>query len=127
MSEKAASFSDPYISLVTYRKSGAEVATPVWVAEHNGLGYVFSAKNAGKVKRLRNNSEVKYASCDMRGKLMGPWSAGTGTLVTDQAEIDAMYEAFTAKYGWQMRITNFMSRLSGRYYQRDVIAIKPES
>ena len=45
----------PYLSLKTFRKSGASVATPVWFAStgHNQL-HVFSAKNAGKIKRIRN-------------------------------------------------------------------------
>ena len=38
-----------YMSLATFRRSGAEVATPVWFAAVDGKLYVVSAGNAGKV------------------------------------------------------------------------------
>jgi len=31
-----------YISLTTYRKTGAAVRTPVWFAEENGKLYIFT-------------------------------------------------------------------------------------
>jgi hypothetical protein len=37
-----------YISLATFRRSGREVATPVWFAARNGKLYVFSEGTAGK-------------------------------------------------------------------------------
>lgn len=123
MTESLSFADEPYISLATFRKSGVEVPTPVWVAEYNGKGYVFSEGKAGKVKRLRNNKQVRVAKCDARGKVLGPWFDGTAEIVEDAAEIDAMYPAFTKKYGWQMRIADFFSKLSGRYGKRAIIAV----
>lgn len=114
---------EPYVNLATYRKSGVEVCTPVWIAQHDGTFYVFSEGKAGKVKRIRANGRVKLAPCDFRGKLKGDWVEGTARIVTDQAEIDAAYPAFTRKYGWQMRLGNLFSRLAGRYHKRAIIAI----
>ena len=45
----------PYVSLATFRRSGDAVRTPVWMAPADGAHYVFSAGNAGKVKRLKNS------------------------------------------------------------------------
>ena len=42
-----------YVRVLTYRRDGREVATPVWFAASGGKLYVFSAGEAGKVKRLR--------------------------------------------------------------------------
>ena len=42
-----------FILLKTFRKSGAEVATVVWFAAHEGKLYITTTANAGKVKRLR--------------------------------------------------------------------------
>ena len=111
-----------YINLATYRKTGVSVNTPVWVAAHDGNYYVFSESKAGKVKRLRNNQNIKVAPCDVRGKIHGEWVEGIARLVTDQTEIDAMYPAFTEKYGLQMRFANFFSRLTGRFDKRTIIA-----
>ena len=49
----------PYLSLKTFKKSGAAVLTPVWFVStnHNQL-HVFSSKNAGKIKRIRKSKRV---------------------------------------------------------------------
>ena len=47
----------PYISLVTFRRSGDAVQTPVWFAAYDGKLYVFSEADAWKVKRLRNDQQ----------------------------------------------------------------------
>ena len=36
-----------YASVATYRRNGAEVATPVWFAAHDGRLYVFTAGDSG--------------------------------------------------------------------------------
>ncbi len=36
-----------YLSLITYRANGAEVATPVWFASVDGTLYVFTAGDSG--------------------------------------------------------------------------------
>ena len=60
-----------YISLVTFRKSGAPVATPVWFGEDGDRLYVMTRSDMGKTKRIRNNPHVKVAPCTMRGKVTG--------------------------------------------------------
>ncbi len=62
-----------YASLATFRRSGAEVRTPVWFAERDGKLYVMTRSDSGKMKRIRNNPRVRVAPCTMRGKVAGPW------------------------------------------------------
>jgi PPOX class probable F420-dependent enzyme len=112
-----------YMNLSTYRKSGVPVDTPVWFAEESGRLYVFSAGNAGKVKRLRNSSRARIAPCDMRGGLLGEWQEAEAVLVNDPAEIARAHSALRKKYGWQMLLTDFFSRLTGRIHQRAFIAV----
>jgi len=113
-----------YVSLATYRKSGAEVRTPVWAARSGDRLYVFSEAKAGKVKRLRNSPRSAVASCDVRGGNVGAFHPARTVVVEDRAVIDAAYAAFRRKYGWQIRVTNFFSRLSGRYDQRAMLEIE---
>jgi uncharacterized protein len=114
----------PYVSLTTYRKTGAAVSTPVWIAELDGLYYVFSAASAGKVKRLHNNDQVSLAVCNYSGKLAaGAVLQGSARIVTDPDLIKGVYGRFVAKYGWQFRLTNLLSRLAGRINQRAMIEI----
>jgi hypothetical protein len=112
-----------YVSLVTFRRTGAEVATPVWIAGSNSRYYVFSEGRAGKVKRLRNNSAVRLAECDFRGRVRGEWHDGVAAIVTEPTVIDSAYRALRSKYGWQLKIGDFFSRLSGRYDARAMIEI----
>jgi PPOX class probable F420-dependent enzyme len=115
---------EKYMSLATFRKSGKEVRTPVWVAENNETLYVFSEGTAGKVKRIRNNGRAQIAACNFNGEeIKSDWTIGTARLVEDQSEIDAMYRAFAKKYGLVMTLTNLLSRISGRYTRRAIIAI----
>ena len=59
---------EKYVSLVTFRKSGEAVATPVWFADLGGSFGVITESNVGKVKRIRNNPRVTVTPCDMRGQ-----------------------------------------------------------
>jgi PPOX class probable F420-dependent enzyme len=61
-----------YISLVTFRKNGAGVATPVWFGEEWNKLYVMTRAKSGKFKRLCGNPSVKVAPCTIRGQVTGP-------------------------------------------------------
>src|ERR1700728_1844603 len=70
-----------YISLATFRKSGAKVATPVWFGEDGEKLYVMTRSDMGKTKRVRNNPQVTVAPCTIRGKVTGPESAGEARIL----------------------------------------------
>jgi hypothetical protein len=112
-----------YFSLATFRKNGKEVATPVWFAAADDTFYVFSAGDAGKVKRIRAGSRARVAPCDGRGKVLGDWQDAAARLVTDAAEIRAAYAALHRKYGLSMAVLDFFARLTGRYHRRQLIAV----
>jgi uncharacterized protein len=57
--------------LVTYRRDGTPVPTPVWAASAGGRLYVRSERSSGKVKRLRNDARLLVAPCTVRGKPLG--------------------------------------------------------
>lgn len=112
-----------YVSLATFRRSGASVATPVWFAEVGGRLFVVSGGEAGKVKRIRNDARARVAPCDARGGVTGAWQEATVRLVTDPTFIARGQAALRAKYGWQIRLLNFVSRLTGRATRRAWIEI----
>jgi PPOX class probable F420-dependent enzyme len=107
-----------YMSLATFRRSGAEVATPVWFAAVDGKLYVVSAGSAGKVKRVRYAGRARVAPCDVRGGLRGAWQDAGARVITDAGLIGRARTALRAKYGWQVRIFDFVSRLTGRAKRR---------
>ena len=115
-----------YLSLATYRKNGAEVRTPVWFAAGDGKLFVFSAGDAGKVKRLRNSPRARIALCDARGGVRGSWRPASGKLITDPPSIEQAYALFRTKYGRRMRLADLFARLLGRLRRRAWIEITPE-
>jgi PPOX class probable F420-dependent enzyme len=116
-----------YLSLATYRASGAEVATPVWFAAVDGTLYCFTAGDAGKVKRLRRSPRARIAPCDARGNVLGDWRDATARVVIDGAAIRRADRALRAKYGWQKWLLDLGSRLTGRIRRRAWIAIEPRT
>lgn len=113
-----------YVSLATFRRDGREVRTPVWVATLDGRAYVFSSPEVGKVKRIRANGRARLAACTMRGEVTGPWCDARARLVDEPALVARAHRALIAKYGWQMRLIDLMSRLSGRYARRAWIELE---
>ncbi len=115
---------ESYISLATLRRNGQAVETPVWFAPANGKLYVFSESKAGKMKRLKNDPTCRVAACDLRGKVHAEWIDGRAHRVEDAESVATAYDALRAKYGWLMRLTDFFSRLTGRYDARAIIEIE---
>ena len=113
----------PYVSLRTFRKSGAVVDTPVWCAPHDNALFVFSAGHAGKVKRLLNNPRAELARCDVRGKILSDWVPAHATVISDSREIPRMLSALRTKYGWQMLIADLGAKLTGKMTKRAYIEI----
>jgi len=116
-----------YVSLATYRKTGATVATPIWAAPHENMLYAFSAGQAGKVKRLRNSARAQLAVCDVRGRLLGPWREVSAYVITDTQEQAIALAAMRRKYGWQMWLLDVGSKLSGKFSQRAYLRIDPNA
>jgi len=113
-----------YISFATYRVNGAEVATPVWFAAADGRLYVFTAEQSGKVKRLRHSQRARVAPSDARGRVRGEWRAASAHILTEPRSIERAHAALLAKYGWQLRVTNVLSRLTGRINHRAWLEIR---
>ena len=65
-----------YLNLCTFRKNGVRVDTPIWFAEEGHFFYALSNNQAGKVKRLNNESRCQIAPCTMLGKVTGHWHDG---------------------------------------------------
>ena len=71
-----------YISLVTFKKDGSSVPTPVWYGEIGDKLYV-TRSDSGKYKRIRNSSRIKIAPCTIRGKVTGPEFSGAARILPE--------------------------------------------
>lgn len=99
-----------YISLTTFRKSGAGVATPVWFGEQDSKLYVMTRSDSGKYKRLRNNPVVRIAPCNIRGKVTGSQFPAQAR-VLPAADWPRAQATIRRKY-WAARIPFIWSKLN---------------
>jgi len=74
-----------YINFETYKKDGSPVRTPVWFVIDNDLLYVITREHTGKVKRLKNNQNVRIVSCSFQGEPKNEWVKGMAQLITDES------------------------------------------
>jgi PPOX class probable F420-dependent enzyme len=96
-----------YLSLTTFRRDGTPVATPVWLARLGDELLVSTVTSTGKAKRLRNNSRVLLAPCDMRGRVTGDAVVGTARLQDDAASA-VTFDLIRRRYGLMGRLMTWM-------------------
>lgn len=84
--------------LVTFRRDGRGVPTPVWAAPAGERLYVRTVRRSGKVVRLRRDPRVLLAPCTARGRPLGaPFEASARVL--DPEEEQAAERALGDAYG----------------------------
>ncbi|MQS35916.1 PPOX class F420-dependent oxidoreductase [Streptomyces katsurahamanus] len=101
-----------YLLLTTFRRDGRAVPTPVWVMLDGRTLAVWSAADAGKVKRIRNGGRVTVGPCDWRGKPLGASTPGFAEVLTPEASAH-FAGLMKRKYGLAARVGLLGSRLSG--------------
>ena len=67
-----------YVCLATVRRNGVEVKTPVWFAAVGEKLYVFTAGEAGKVKRLRHSPRYASPPAMREGECRAPGGTASG-------------------------------------------------
>ena len=93
-----------HLLLVTYRRGGGAVPTPVWFGvDESGAVYCRSGADDAKVRRIRNNPQVLIAPCDRRGAPMGPPLTATARVLAPGEEATAE-RAISANFGLGRRI-----------------------
>lgn len=120
--ELAALAKERYVNLITFRKNGQPVSTPVWFAQRGNTLYVYTGSGSGKVKRIRNNSAVQVEPSTARGVATGPKVAGTAQIVSG-SEFEQGNALIMQKYGWQRKLANFFLRFRKNIGAPTIIAI----
>ncbi len=93
-----------YALLVTFRRSGEPVPTPVWFGvDDRGRMYFRSEPRTAKVRRIRNDPHVRVAPCNARGKPVGPLAEGRARVLpaSDNAHAEATIQS---NYGLGRRL-----------------------
>ena len=85
-----------YCVLVTYRKNGDPIPSPLWFGLAEGK--VYAHTGGYKVKRLERTPAVRVAPSTFRGKPTAPPFAGTARVVPPD-EIERAEAAIQSNYG----------------------------
>ncbi|WP_432143245.1 PPOX class F420-dependent oxidoreductase [Streptomyces sp. bgisy084] len=103
----------PYVSLVTFRRSGTPVATPVWAVAEGAELLVWTRDDSWKVKRLRHDPRVTVTPCDVRGRIAegARTVEGTGRLLEGAAGLGRVRKAMARKYGLRFRLMDVVGAL----------------
>ncbi|MGW7578474.1 PPOX class F420-dependent oxidoreductase [Streptomyces sp. NPDC054765] len=102
-----------YVSLVTYRRNGSPVATPVWAVADGAELLVWTRDDSWKVKRLRNDARVTVTPCDVRGRIAegARTVEGTGRLLEGASGLGRVRKAMARKYGLRFRLMDVVGAL----------------
>ena len=57
----------------------------------NNLIYVVTRDQTGKIKRLRNNQKIKFATCNIKGKVSSQFTEGTAEILSDTESKTSSY------------------------------------
>ena len=113
MNDKLSLFLDQkYVNLETYKKDGTSVRTPVWFMIDNGIIYVMTREKTGKVKRLKNNQNIRIVPCSYTGEPKSEWINGTAQKVTGKGAENAI-KLRKKKYGFSARIAGLFTSQKG--------------
>jgi uncharacterized protein len=106
-----------FIALVTFRRSGDPVSTPVLFVKEGSRLLVRTARDTGKLKRIAANPAVLVAPSDSRGQLLGEPEQGTARVLGPDAMAGTLSRLHT-KYRLAGPLATLIRRLRG---QKDVI------
>src|ERR1035437_909032 len=90
--------------LLTYKRSGEAVPTPVWLGLGDGKPSARGVSDVAKVKRIRNDPRVRVAPCTARGKQLGPPAEGRARVLDQPSDGEEAEGALQATCGVGRRI-----------------------
>ncbi|MGV8970013.1 MAG: PPOX class F420-dependent oxidoreductase [Microbacteriaceae bacterium] len=103
-----------YVSLTTFRKTGDRVDTAVWFAVSGDSLVVTTAREAGKIKRIRHTSAVELRECTARGQVVddAPIVLATATIEDSDKARAELKSALSQKYGFMYAMLTFTEKFS---------------
>lgn len=105
-----------FVALTTFRRTGAAVATPVWIAGVGDALVVTTPAASGKVKRLKNDARVQLQPCSRSGKVApgAPTVEGSAVILGPDTAHPEEAAAIRRKYGLEYRIIVAIEGISRR-------------
>lgn len=112
-----------HMLLVTWKKNGDAVPSPVWFAREDERLFVWTEINAYKAKRLRRTPQALVAPCSPTGVPLGEPIAARGRVLETEAERNVAAQAIRRDWNLAQRI---FERFSRRMTDVHFIELVPE-
>jgi uncharacterized protein len=109
-----------FVSLTTFRRSGAAVSTPVWVGRDGGSLVVLTPVGSRKVQRLRHDPRVELRPCGRFGRVADGVEpvGGQAELRQATADVDRARATIQRTYPIESRLVLGIERLVERLRRR---------
>lgn len=108
--------------LVTYKRDGTGVPTPVWFARDDDRVYVWTEINAYKAKRLRRDPRALLGPCGPTGAPLGPPVAARGRVLEDPQDRARAAAAIRSQWGIGRRLFERISRPITEVHYLELVA-----
>jgi uncharacterized protein len=102
-----------YLSITSFKRDGAGVATPVWFVQEAGRLLVQTDADSGKVKRIRHTPQVLVAPCTATGRLLTDPVPARAELLAE-AEVGRVERLLAAKYRLDLLVIRPIRSLQAR-------------
>ena len=114
---------EKFVSLTTFKKDGAAVATPMWIGRDGDHLFVWTPADSWKAKRVKNNPRVVLAPCGRGGKVHEGADPvdGVAEVITEPATVQRLAGVIRRKYGLEFTVVTFLERLLARKQKPRVI------
>ena len=119
-----------YVQLMTFRRNGTPVPSPVWIAPDGDDLLVVTVDDTGKTKRLAHTARVELRPCSRRGVVAdGVEPVAAVAHVLSDPTVHARHSArLLAKYGLEYRVMMLVEKVlalrsSGRPAGRVIVRI----
>jgi PPOX class probable F420-dependent enzyme len=100
-----------YCLLVTFKRSGEPIPTPVLFGLEGGKVYLRTEPHVGKVRRIKNDPHVRVGPCNWRAKPKGPMAEGTARVLPSE-DNERAYDVLKRNYTFgQRQYENTIDRL----------------
>ena len=120
--ELDALFPGRYLSVTSFKRDGAGIATPVWFVSDGRRLFAFTDLHSAKIRRVRRNPKVLVASCRPWGRLRREPVPARAEVLTDTADLERVRELLLARYKISYRVVIFFYRLGRRTRGKQSVA-----
>ena len=115
-------FPGRYLSVTSFKRDGAGVATPVWFVSDGRRLFALTDLHSPKVWRMRRNPRVLVASCRADGKLRRDPLPARAEVLTATPELERVHDLLIERYKLSYRLVMLVYRLGRRLRGRPSVA-----